>query len=169
MHSTKHFYAGRWLFVYVLMIMVLAACSTPSAQPSSSTTQAARKSSPTPVPGAPRCQPSSPITTSAIGLPEVRGTTNAKTELWALLFNAMNAGQELKIVWRMTGNGDIQAVAQGPHGQTVQPKWVSFHSGSNWNRPGPEWGTGFVLPEPGCWDFHVSRTDASGDVWLLVK
>ena len=63
----------------------------------------------------------------------------------------------------------MQIAAHGPSGETVKAKWITSHGGSNWDRPGAEWGTGFVLPEPGCWDFSVSRGNASGNVWFLVK
>jgi len=69
----------------------------------------------------------------------------------------------------MTGSGDMQIMAQGPDGKSVRPDWLTFHTGSNWPRPGAEWGTGFTLPVAGCWDFHVHRDDAVGDVWLVVK
>lgn len=165
MSSTRRFCA--WLLSCLCLIMLLAACSPSSTQPISSTAQ--RKSTPTLTLGALHCRPPSPITSSAIGLPEVRGTTSGQTELWALLFQPLVAKQELKIVWRMTGDGDIRVVAKGPQGASIQPKWITFHGSSNWSRPGAEWGTGFILPRSGCWNFHVSRGDASGDVWLLVK
>lgn len=99
----------------------------------------------------------------------MQGTATHKAQLWALLFQPMVAKQELKIVWRMTGNGDMQIVALGPRGEVVKPKWMTYHGSSNWARPGAEWGTGFILPETGCWDFRASRTDATGDVWMLVN
>lgn len=159
--------AWPWLLACFWLIIVLAACSSPPIQSTSATP--GKKSTATPVSGAPHCQPASPITPSATGMLEVRGTTSGKTELWALLFNTMVAKQELKIVWRMTGDGDMQVVARGPRGTSISPTWIEAHSGSNWPRPGAEWGTGFTLPTSGCWDFRVSRKNATGDVWLLVK
>jgi hypothetical protein len=89
--------------------------------------------------------------------------------LWALLFNTLTTGQDIKILWRMTGRGDLQLVAIGPQGQVVQPDWgPQAHSGSNWNRPGDEWGAGFTFSAPGCWDLHAARNDTSGDVWLVI-
>jgi hypothetical protein len=40
---------------------------------------------------------------------------------------------------------------------------------ASWNRPGDEWGTGFVFPEAGCWDLRLVRTSGSGDVWLVAR
>jgi hypothetical protein len=95
-------------------------------------------------------------------------------EVWALL-EATNGlpvkqGSPLKIVWRMTGTGDFHLIAIGPQGQHLPPSWgPEAHGGSNWDRPGDEWGTGFdSLPVAGCWDFHVTRDNASGDVWLVI-
>ncbi len=167
MYFNKRSCARLWLLTYLLVIIMLAACSPSPPQSAPLTKQPTQ--SPKPSVGAPHCHPQSPITSSTLGIPEVRGTTSGNTELWALLFQSLVAKQEVKIVWRMTGNGDMQVVAQGPYGESVRPKWLTPHDGSNWNRPGAEWGTGFILPGSGCWDFHVSRGDASGDVWVLVK
>jgi hypothetical protein len=92
-------------------------------------------------------------------------------EVWALLFATyhMTIGQpvfipqdeEIKIVWRVTGEGDVSVQALGPDGSTLPPVWgPEGHIGSNWDRPGDEWGTGWVFPEPGCWSIEVERGDA---------
>jgi hypothetical protein len=167
MYARRRSFALPWLLSCLWLVVVLTACASSPPRPAATTPVS--KGTATVVAGAPHCQPASPITTSAIGMPEVRGTTNGKTELWALLFNTLVAKQELKIVWRMTGDGDLQVVAQGPRNTSIKPKWIEPHGGSNWPRPGAEWGTGFILPTPGCWNFHANRKDASGDVWLMVK
>jgi hypothetical protein len=82
----------------------------------------------------------------------------------------LHAKQEVKIVWRMTGSGQAHLKAYNPNGKSVEPVWgPEAHSGSNWNHPGDEWGSGFMFPTSGCWDIHVERTNAAGDVWLDVK
>ena len=43
----------------------------------------------------------------------------------------------------------------------------SPHSGSTYDRPGDEWGTGFLFDEPGCWHIHLQRTVRAGDVWMF--
>jgi hypothetical protein len=75
----------------------------------------------------------------------------------------------VKIVWRMTGSGDFTIVALGPSGMKVPPsQGPNAHLGSDWNRPGDEWGTVFTFPLAGCWDLHATRGNAIGDVWLKI-
>jgi len=42
------------------------------------------------------------------------------------------------------------------------------HTGSSFARPGDEWGTGFVLDAPGCWELEVQRGDVVGRLPLEV-
>ena len=161
-----------------LLVTLLTACST-----SSPTTSPPAAHNPTPVrsptitgptaPGLKNCQPTSPIDYSfSLSIPEVQGTaTNA--ELWGLIMSTSGvpplANTEVKIVWRMTGSGDFTIVALGPHGRKVPPsQGPTAHLGSNWNRPGDEWGTVFTFPVAGCWDLHATRDIAFGDVYLKV-
>lgn len=161
----RRFRFEYWLLPCIVSI-ILYACSSYSPNIAPSPT---RLASPTQLLGSSNCQPPSPITSSGLGQPEVQGTTSGQTQLWALLFSPMISKQELKIVWRMTGDGNLQIIATGPQGKSVKPEWIAFHGlASNWNRPGAEWGTGFTLPLKGCWDFHVRRGSSSGDVWFLV-
>jgi hypothetical protein len=165
------------LFVLITLLMT---CST-SSPASSSLSPVAQKTiaaaSPSPTitgtftPGLKSCQPASPIDNSPVG-PEAHGTsTNA--ELWALIEPTSDipplAKTEVKIVWRMTGLGNFSIVAVGPDGEKVSPsQGPTEHGGSNWNRPGDEWGTVFSFPVPGCWDLHATRSNASGDIWFKV-
>jgi hypothetical protein len=151
--------------------LLLAGCagSGPSASTSATATPT-QTALPTPsligTPGASACQPASPINNSSVG-PEVQGTA-ANASLWLLLFGPTKTGDDLKIVWRMTGTGDLHLVAIGPQGQQVAPDWgPEAHESSNWNRPGDEWGAGFTIPVAGCWDLRASRGDVSGDAWLI--
>jgi len=59
--------------------------------------------------------------------------------------------------------------AEHNDGTRVSPASYGLHSGSTWNRPGDEWGSEFLLPHSGCWRFHLARTDAEGDVWIIVS
>jgi len=81
------------------------------------------------------------------------------------------AGDELKIVWRMTGTGPLGVDVTGPNGvrQALVFGPEAHVGGSSYHRPGDEWGTGFRFTKPGCWHIHLSRRDTSGDVWLDVK
>lgn len=99
---------------------------------------------------------------------EAQATTSDGIEAWALIFNSwplprgtparIPVGVEAKIVWRVTGQGDAVFDAVGPEGDMLSPDWgPAPHLGSNWARPGDEWGTGWIFPEPGCWTFRVRR------------
>ncbi|MGW0804879.1 hypothetical protein [Nonomuraea sp. NPDC002799] len=79
-------------------------------------------------------------------------------------------GKEVKIVWRMTGEGPLRVTGTLPDGTSAKLVWgPEEHGGSNWERPGQEWGTGFVFPKRGCWKIELTRTRGSGHVWLLVR
>ena len=91
--------------------------------------------------------------------------------LWAMFFapaGRLTTAQENKIVWRMTGSGDITIVATGPDGAAVQPTWLELHGGSNFDRPGDEIGTGWKFPTPGCWTFHATRSTGSAELTVRV-
>lgn len=122
--------------------------------------------------GRPNCDPpSSSAPSPAQGnFAETRATA-AGIDAWALLWEQppWDVGEEVKVVWRVEGQGDLAAVAVGPEGTEVGPSWGPVqHYGSNWQRPGDEWGMGFTLPSPGCWELRVSRDEGSASVWLLV-
>ena len=91
--------------------------------------------------------------------------------VWALLFPTrvpLPVGTALKVVWRVTGTGEIQLHALGPAGETIAPIWIEPHGGSTFQKPGEEWGSGFALPSAGCWDLRASRRGVSGDIWIWV-
>lgn len=116
--------------------------------------------------GAVGCSPPSPFVVS-----EVRGTAGA-AQLFGLVGaqRPIRAGIPVKIVWRMTGVGDLVASATGPDGSDAPLTFgPERHGWSTYDRPGDEWGTGYLFPEPGCWRLHLQRDDAQGDVWLVVE
>jgi hypothetical protein len=122
--------------------------------------------------GAPNCRPASPTGPAAgIERGEVLGTGHG-AELWGLLFTMvpLPMGKRIKIVWRMTGSGPLRIVVRSADG-TLAKRWFGPepHGGSNWHRPGDEWGSGFVLTKRGCWGFHLTRTVGGGDVWLPAR
>jgi hypothetical protein len=104
------------------------------------------------------------------GFPEVRGTSQ-DVELWGLIFGPvpMAHSKEQKIVWRMTGEGPLKIKATHRDGTPAKLVWLEEHGGSSWQRPGYEWGTGFVFPKPGCWKVELKRTSGEGHFWLSVK
>nr|SBO92770.1 hypothetical protein BN4615_P2284 [Nonomuraea gerenzanensis] len=105
------------------------------------------------------------------GFPEVQGTAQ-DAELWGLLFvraTPLSAGDEVKVVWRMTGEGPLRVRAVHPDGTVAKLLWgPEEHGGSTWRRPGQEWGTGFVFQKPGCWKIELARSRGSGHVRLPV-
>jgi hypothetical protein len=69
----------------------------------------------------------------------------------------------------MTGTGSLHVVADGPDRVQTIPTGVQEHGGSNWNKPGDEWGTGIVFSVPGCWEVHLWRDDTSGSASLVIS
>ncbi len=149
---------SRWLTL--LSVLVLTACSaaphtaSPPPPHASPAAAAASKSSAPAI-----ASPPAPATTPAIaathgpcprtarlgrgsssGFPEQQGVGVGAT-LWALFFgDEVVAGQEIKVVWRMTGSGGLSISATGPDAKIVQPEWgPESHGSSSWDRPG---GTG---------------------------
>jgi hypothetical protein len=115
------------------------------------------------------CRPT-PIVTTSIGFPEVAADTSGGT-VYGLLFTTppIRAGSEVKIVWRVTGNGLLSVVAADPSGAAHPLAWgPEAHVDSNWDRPGGEWGTAIVFDRPGCWHLRAEREGVRGDVWLDV-
>ncbi|MCK2221823.1 hypothetical protein MF672_049660 [Actinomadura sp. ATCC 31491] len=106
------------------------------------------------------------------GFPEVKGVGEG-VELWGLLFaeTPLRHGAEIKIVWRMTGDGPLREVrATLPDGTRAKLAWgPEEHGGSSWHRPGQEWGTGFVFPRRGCWKVELTRDRGRGHAWLRVR
>jgi hypothetical protein len=105
------------------------------------------------------------------GFPEVEGKSDRQV-LWALVFPyhmPFWVNEDVKIVWRMTGSGDLSLTAQFSDGTTIKPIWgPEAHGGSNWQRPGSEWGAGFHFPKAGCWRVIAQRGNDTGEVDFLV-
>jgi len=171
-----HFQRRGWSICLILLALLLTACSsstTTTAPTKNPTAQATPVSvTLTPQPAAYSCQlQQTPVHMVSMG-PEVHGKAY-NSDLWALIMATTTPPQAnmfVKIVWRMTGSGAFSLVALGPQGQHLLPDFgPEGHGGSNWHRPGDEWGSGFTFPKPGCWDIHASRDGASGDVWLNIS
>lgn len=147
----------------------LAGCtgSEPSARPT-----ATRTTTPFPAPslgplGRPGCKPASPFSSMELqGTPGERGTS-----LYGLTFlregERLGAGEDLKVVWRMTGKGDLHVRLIDPDGHDKALAWgPEPHGGSTYHRPGDEWGTGFRLDRGGCWEIRFSRDASHARVWI---
>jgi hypothetical protein len=153
--------------ICALVLCVTAALTGCSVSPSTA------KESATPTPqqvgsiGRPGCTPS-----AAINSGQAEAGFDAPTgSLWMLVFGSIPpiAGQDSKIVWRMTGSGDFRIWAEDGDGVRLDPKWgPEGHGSSSWNHPGTEVGTGFVFPHSGCWHIRLARQNTSGDAWLTV-
>lgn len=118
--------------------------------------------------GAPGCAPASPI---SLGLPEVRGTsTRGDTSLFGWIMadqSGIHTGSDIKIVWRMVGDGDLRVQLLAPDGTDHPLSWgPEEHGGSNYDRPGREWGTGIVLDSPGCWQLNFTTDTTAASVWF---
>lgn len=125
--------------------------------------------------GAPGCQPPSPfkpwgnadVDDPDQGLVEIRATATT-IEVWGLLWATppLPVSEEIKMVWRVTGSGRFHARATGKSGEIGMTWGPNEHSGSNFARPGQEWGTAFVFPEAGCWTIEITRGDDIAQVWV---
>jgi hypothetical protein len=123
--------------------------------------------------GAAHCSPPSPLGSSNNGFPETKGTTVNDVQLYGLVMPAaglpLRVGEEIKFVWRMTGHGPLAVTATSSSGAPTSPTFgPEEHGGSNYDRPGDEWGTGYRFTEPGCWRLHLARDDTQGDVWFNI-
>jgi hypothetical protein len=145
--------------------------TTPSKVPSDTRAAATAQAGRTQL-GRPGCRPASPITRGA-GFPEVEGSST-KVQLWGLIMagradKPVQVNEQVKIVWRVTGSGELRLTSIAPDGRTQPLQWgPDLHLSSTYTRPGQEWGGGYLFTQPGCWDLHASRGDATADVWLKV-
>jgi hypothetical protein len=149
-------------------VLCLVGCSggggtRPSSAPPRTT------STPTPAPAG--CTDDS-IANTGMG-PELRGSGDGVT-LYGLVMVTkplpVRVGEDVKIVWRMTGAGPLTLSATGPRGVAGTLQWgPEPHGGSNYDRPGEEWGAGYRFTTPGCWRLHAERTRGSADAWLMVR
>lgn len=160
----------------ILLMCGVTAC-TSETRPTQPVKQTPAATSPSPqrggrALGAPGCHPASPISFFQSFLPQVEGTGHGAS-LWGLLMFPhklpARVGDQEKIVWRMTGAGPLNLTAIGPDGKHHRPTWgPDAHLGSTWHKPGDEWGAGYVLTAPGCWDLRAVRGNATADVWIRV-
>ena len=121
--------------------------------------------------GAKGCSPPSP----SLGL-EVQGTGSNGVTAYGLMFgpepDAMAGdGSSVKMVVRMTGSGELAVHLIAPDGSARPLDWgPELHGGSNFHRPGDEWGIGFSPDDPGCWQvaFERGKSDRA-DFWFDVQ
>ena len=151
-----------------IAVLLAAACSSgPGASPPATANATAAPAAPTtstppatsvdtldaqPL-GQAGCQPASPMVTDDI--PEVHGTTTGGQQLHGLLFATqlpIAVGDTVKVVWRITGTGDLTATATAPDGSQQPLEWgPEAHTGSSYQHAGDEWGVGYRFTQPGCY------------------
>src|SRR6516225_6007636 len=144
-------YRYGWSWSMLALLLLLVACSNGAGATASSVTAETTKTATTTLlaatvtqgVGKPGCRPASTMMTSAVGGPEAQGTGRGM-EVWALFFGDLKVKHDQKIVWRLTGDGEPQFTTIGPEGGHARVVFgPTAHSGSNWQRPGDEWGIGF--------------------------
>lgn len=116
------------------------------------------------------CTPASPVDAGG-GLPEIRGTIVSGSPFGLVFADSavFRVGEDVKIVWRMTGVGDLQTTLESPTGAlTPLLEGPTPHGGSSYHPPGDEWGTFLRFPESGCWHMTFHRSTLTGDVWVQV-
>lgn len=170
--TSKLLYKFSAVLSAILLIGFLPGCTASSPTPISTLLLTATPTSRESVAAATAavCVPS-PIQNSDIGFSEIQGTLSTEGEVWALLFfSRAQVERELKIVWKITGESEkISVEAKHEDGTVVLPTWgPEKHEGSNWDRPGAEWGTGFNFPKPGCWTLTATHGTVTGVIGLEV-
>ncbi len=76
----------------------------------------------------------------------------------------------IKLVWRVTGSGKLQLSSTSPSGRMKAPiEGPTPHDGSDFVRPGEEWGSFFSFDEAGCWTIEVVRGDVHATVPAPVQ
>ena len=149
----------RLVAASVALVFLAAGCTDTGSSTSSSESSPSRSWPPTKVGGCVQSPRSS--TDSAI-----QGTTEIG-ELWAL-GGGPRVGEVFKIVVRATGSGELKTGAISPAGTRLVPDDVEAHLGSNFNRPGDEWGVFFSFDQPGCWRLEFERAELRGFITLRV-
>lgn len=125
--------------------------------------------------GRAECSPSSPFLPwpedgTPGGLAEVRATAS-DIDVWGLFWSTppLPVDEEIKIVWRVTGIGEFDIRATQGTTEADLTFGPNPHQGSNFQRPGDEWGTAFVFPSPGCWEIEITRGADTAYVWVEVE
>jgi hypothetical protein len=161
------------LLSVVAVTALITGCTGRARTPPASRSGSANTTSPNQAAqGAAGCDPASPITSTPSLGPEVQGSGDNATLSGLIMAQKpmpVRVDEDVKIVWRMTGSGPLQLSTVSPEGTAVALQWgPEAHTGSNYDRPGNEWGAGYLFTTAGCWHLHAQRTTGSADVWLEV-
>jgi len=123
-------------------------------------------------PGGPGCEPESP---RAEYFSETIATSTGSMVGWGIIFGPrpIPVGLQTKMVFRLSGEGDgFSAVATHEDGTQIEPDWgPNDHGfdGSNYGRPGHEWGYAFTFPQAGCWNITLPQGDETVETWFQVR
>lgn len=120
-------------------------------------------------PGGSDCDPESPYDDGALA--ETLATSTGELVAWGLIWSPppMMLDIQVKMVFRLTGEGEFDVYARHEDGTQIVPSWGPNDHGtddSNYGRPGNEWGMAFTFPTAGCWNIHFTRGTETADVWL---
>jgi hypothetical protein len=114
------------------------------------------------------CKNESPIESNVLSASSSNGSAAGLLFLTHKL--PITSGEEVKIVWHITGEGPL-SLQYFDSGGAKRP--LTFgpteHLGSSFDRPGDEWGAGFRFDRKGCWHIRLSRTGTSADAWVGVQ
>src|SRR5215218_2844197 len=126
MHKDIIYRMSMIRYLSILTAILITACSS-SLHPSEEVSSGTKTG----------CQPSK-TQKSPNDFLEIQADMKSEGELWALLFfETARVNEDSKIVWRITGESDeFQAQARNEDGTVIEPSWVEYHGGSNWQRPG---------------------------------
>jgi hypothetical protein len=114
------------------------------------------------------CEKASPIRANVLSASSSTGSATG------LLFPThappIRSGDELKIVWHITGQGRLSIQYFDPNGaERALTFGPTKHLETNFAGPGDDWGAGFKFDAKGCWHIRLSRTGTSADAWMSVR
>lgn len=104
----------------------------------------------------------------------MRGTASVGHSIYGLIFKGfpVKTQSDFYATWRITGSGYPSISVIGPSGPVSITDLMTFgpeaRGASSYSRPGDEFAAAFAFPQPGCWRISFTRTDMTGDIWLLV-
>ena len=143
-------------------MLAVAACTTPVR---------GTRAGPAPTVPAPTCRQSTPLHESSAGSEARAASTAGGLQAWALVQAPVpiHVGDDVKVVWRVTGEGDLSLTLREPGGLPRALQWgPEAHTESNYERPGEEWGSGYTFDGAGCWVLGVARGAGTAIVVLDV-
>jgi hypothetical protein len=114
------------------------------------------------------CKKESPIQADMLSASSSNGSATG------LLFPThappIRSGDELKIVWHITGRGPLSIQYFDPSGAERPLRFgPTEHLETNFAGPGDDWGAGFKFDAKGCWHVRLTRSGTSADAWLAVR